>query len=322
MDLDSARRQELLSAIRKARLRTRDIPVDKTLLTEHAVRSRTAPLIVCYGAGVDSTAMLIELVRRSIRPDLILFADVGSEKPETYELVPRMNEYLRVNGFPEVRTVRLTGQKWSSLEDQCLATRQLPSLAFGGHSCSLKWKVQAQDRALREWEPALLAWAKGDRLIKAIGYDASPADQRRSCRTFLPTRSDRDHRAYRFWYPLQEWGLKRDDCHRVIAEAGLSPVLKSSCVFCPAMKRDEVVWLHQTHPRLFWQAIAIEDAFRSGPHFREGEAKRTEGLGRSWSWREFHEEGFERPADRRRRLRENDRLPLFRDLLTEGPESD
>ncbi len=41
------------------------------------------PIIVAYGAGVDSTAMLIGLRDRGIRPDLILFADTGSEKPET-----------------------------------------------------------------------------------------------------------------------------------------------------------------------------------------------------------------------------------------------
>ena len=41
------------------------------------------PLAVAYGSGVDSTAMLIEFVRRGILPDLILFADTGGEKPKT-----------------------------------------------------------------------------------------------------------------------------------------------------------------------------------------------------------------------------------------------
>lgn len=35
-----------------------------------------APLVVCYGAGRDSTALLVGLWRRGIRPDLILFAEV------------------------------------------------------------------------------------------------------------------------------------------------------------------------------------------------------------------------------------------------------
>jgi 3'-phosphoadenosine 5'-phosphosulfate sulfotransferase (PAPS reductase)/FAD synthetase len=53
-------------------------------------RMPDSPLIVAYGLGVDRTAMLIEFARRSIRPDLILFADTGGEKPETYAYLPIM----------------------------------------------------------------------------------------------------------------------------------------------------------------------------------------------------------------------------------------
>jgi len=40
---------------------------------------------MAYGLGVASTAMLVEFVHRGIRPDLILFADTGGEKPGTYQ---------------------------------------------------------------------------------------------------------------------------------------------------------------------------------------------------------------------------------------------
>ena len=46
------------------------------------------PVVVAYGMGVDSTAMLIGLHQRGIRPDLILFADTGGEKPDTYLYAP------------------------------------------------------------------------------------------------------------------------------------------------------------------------------------------------------------------------------------------
>ncbi len=39
------------------------------------------PVIVAWGAGVDSTAMLIEMVARGERIDMVLFADTGAEKP-------------------------------------------------------------------------------------------------------------------------------------------------------------------------------------------------------------------------------------------------
>jgi 3'-phosphoadenosine 5'-phosphosulfate sulfotransferase (PAPS reductase)/FAD synthetase len=94
------------------------------------------PLVVAYGLGVDSTAMLVEFAHRAIRPDLILFADTGGEKPETYAYLPVIQEYLARVGFPSVVTVRYE-PKWAAydtLEDQCLHTGTLPSLAYGGKS--------------------------------------------------------------------------------------------------------------------------------------------------------------------------------------------
>jgi 3'-phosphoadenosine 5'-phosphosulfate sulfotransferase (PAPS reductase)/FAD synthetase len=94
------------------------------------------PLVVAYGLGVDSTAMLIEFVRRGIRPDHILFADTGGEKPETYSYLPVMQKYLSNFRFPPVVTVRYvpTRAVYHTLEQQCLHTGTLPSLAYGGKS--------------------------------------------------------------------------------------------------------------------------------------------------------------------------------------------
>src|SRR5690242_16284190 len=57
------------------------------------------PLVVSHGLGVDSTAMILGFVERGIRPDLILFADTGSEKRSTYAYLPVMNAYLAEVGF-------------------------------------------------------------------------------------------------------------------------------------------------------------------------------------------------------------------------------
>ena len=94
------------------------------------------PMVVAYGLGVDSTAMLVEFAKRSIRPDLILFADTGGEKPETYAYMPIIQRYLAGIGFPAVTTIRYE-PKWApyrTLEQQCLHTGTLPSLAYGGNS--------------------------------------------------------------------------------------------------------------------------------------------------------------------------------------------
>jgi hypothetical protein len=93
-------------------------------------------LVVAYGLGVDSTAMLIEFARRGIRPDLILFADTGGEKPETYQYLAVIRPFLHRVGFPDVVVVRYLPKRaaYHTLEGQCLHTGTLPSLAYGGKS--------------------------------------------------------------------------------------------------------------------------------------------------------------------------------------------
>ena len=94
------------------------------------------PLVVAYGLGVDSTAMLVEFAKHDIRPDLILFADTGGEKPETYDYLHVIQPYLAKINFPPVTTVRYQPKRasYSTLEGQCLHTGTLPSLAYGGKS--------------------------------------------------------------------------------------------------------------------------------------------------------------------------------------------
>ena len=63
------------------------------------------PVMAAWGAGVDSTAMLIEWVERGLPLDAVLFADTGAEKPETDAFVPVFQSWLRDRGVL-VETVR------------------------------------------------------------------------------------------------------------------------------------------------------------------------------------------------------------------------
>ena len=58
------------------------------------------PVVVAYGVGVDSTAMLIGLRDHGVVPELILFADTGSEKPETIAYLDVIGPWLAANRFP------------------------------------------------------------------------------------------------------------------------------------------------------------------------------------------------------------------------------
>src|SRR3954466_1366435 len=133
------------------------------------------PLVVAYGLGVNSTAMLVEFARRGIRPDLILFADTGGEKPETYRYMPVIQQYLKEVEFPPVVTVRYEPKTapYHTLEGQCLHTGTLPSLAYGGKSCSLKYKVGPQNTIITAAYPPAAFVGAGRRVVRALGFDAT-----------------------------------------------------------------------------------------------------------------------------------------------------
>jgi len=227
------------------------------------------PLIVAFGGGVNSAAMLIGMHERGIRPDLILFADTGGEKPETYAYLDIIRRWLGAVGFPELVTVEKDSM-YTSLEDQCHRTRTLPSLAYGWKSCSEKWKRKPQDKFCNHWPAAVAAWQAGQKCTKAIGYDA---DEERRAKIAADAK-------YTYWYPLIEWQWGREECLAAIARAGLPKPPKSACFFCPASKKPEILWLARTHPDLFRRAIAIEGAAAET-------LKTVKGLGRYFSWAEF-----------------------------------
>jgi hypothetical protein len=144
-------------------------------------------LVVAYGMGVDSTAMLIGLAERGIRPAAILFADTGGEKPATYAFRPVFDAWLAAHNMPPITVVKNVVKDFKhyppyhTLEENCLTNGTLPSVAFGFqmHSCSLKWKAAPQHKWLKAFPPAVAAWGRGEKVVRAIGFDASPGDKRR-----------------------------------------------------------------------------------------------------------------------------------------------
>jgi hypothetical protein len=231
-------------------------------------KDKTPRLVVAFGGGVNSTAMLVEMHRRSIRPDLILFADTGGERPETYETVAAVSAWCVARGMPPIIIVRATYQgEFESLEASCLRKSCLPSIAYGFKSCSLKHKVEPQQKYINNWMPARELWKTGLKVRSAIGYDAG--EERRA-----HILSDEK---YEYWYPLIEWAIWRDSCEAICRSEGL-PTAKSSCFFCPSMKKHEIFALKKEHPQLLARALAMED---------QAELITVRGLGRHYAWRDL-----------------------------------
>lgn len=215
------------------------------------------PLVIAYGLGVDSTAVLVELARQARRPDLILFADTGNEKQETYDYLPYIQDWLAKVGFPPVQVVTnvVTDFKhwppYKGLGENCLTNGTLPSLAFGFKSCSLKWKVTPQNKFTSTWQPACDCWAAGLKVRKIIGYDAGAKDMKRYAQAIGV-----EDPLYDYEYSLVEWGWDRARCIAEITKAGLRVPMKSACYFCPATHPEE---LHQ-HKKIYLRYIVIMEA--------------------------------------------------------------
>ncbi len=142
---------------------------------------------------------------------------------------------------------------YENLENECLRNHNLPAIAYGFRSCSDKWKQAPQTKfmnrlGIKEY-------------TKAIGFGV-----------------DELHRAKPYpgnWYPMIEWKWNRNDCIEAIKRTGLKVPPKSSCFFCPAMRKAEIKALS---PDLYERALAME---------RNANLTSIKGLGRSFSWSEL-----------------------------------
>jgi hypothetical protein len=210
--------------------------------------------------------MAVGLVEHGESYDLAMFADTGGERPDTYAYLSVLNEYVRAHNFPPIMTVWKKNPdetRAKTLEQDCLDRKALPSLAYGFKSCSDHYKIRPQRAVLNRWKPALDAWAEGRSITMLVGFDIHEAHRR--LKSF-----DTDKIVVR--YPLVEWGWGREECIEHIKAAGLPVPGKSSCFFCPSMRKAEIMALQ---PDLLARAIALE---------QNADLTDLVGLGRSFSW--------------------------------------
>jgi hypothetical protein len=227
------------------------------------------PLVVSYGGGVNSTAMLVGFHERGQRPDLILFSDTGGEKPETYSHMKVVDEWLASIGWPKITVVSVADNPNAvakTLEESCLSLGFLPSIVYGFKKCSQRWKADPQRRFLNKWQMYIDAKKAGASVTQAIGYDAGEVHRSLVGEDYVT-----------FSFPLREWNWGRKECVEAITRAGLPVPVKSACFFCPSSKKGEILKLRREHPNLFDRAVAME---------RNAQSNNTsvKGLGRHWSW--------------------------------------
>ena len=233
--------------------------------------------IVAFGGGVNSTAMLIGMYNKKIPVDLILFADTGAERPHTYYHINEFNEWLRFHNMPSIITIKYTKEngEYLTLEQECLDRKTLPAIAFGSKTCSLKYKKGVQDKFCNNYAACLETWKNKEKINRYVGYDAGEETRKINAQVY-----DMLDKKYSNIYPLIDWNWYRDDCVRVIKYEGLEVPKKSSCFFCPSMKKREIIELKNSEPLLFERAVFMEQNATNN-------LITVKGLGRNYAWSDF-----------------------------------
>lgn len=190
--------------------------------------------MISFGAGVNSVAMVILLMAEGWRGPIV-FADTGGEHPDTYCYLRYFSRYLADHGQRII--VLEPGSKYHSkqagipLEGYCQQQGIIPLLAV--RWCSVEWKRDPLER-----------WRKDQGLGPSmIGFTI-----------------DESHRPRRpgVGYPLDDRGINRAECVRIIQRAGLAVPRKSGCFFCPGQPLAQWRALYLDHPDLFGRAAALE----------------------------------------------------------------
>lgn len=191
--------------------------------------------IVNFGAGVNSTAMIIEMLKRGIRPDFVIFADTGSEMPETYRHIEDMKKWFADNGLNFISV----SSKHKPIYDYYFKKKMTPSRQF--RDCTEKFKKRPIIAFLKKFK------AEGVIQYIGIGYDEP----------YRIKPSSMKWSEYR--YPLWDWKITREKCIEIIKEEGIKVPEKSGCFMCPFQSRDSWKRLWKAHGDLFTKSKEMEE---------------------------------------------------------------
>lgn len=212
-----------------------------------------------YGGGRQSNAVLVLAAQGRVQYDNFIFANVGndSENPATLEYIrDYARPFAEAHGISliEVQKTNRAGEL-QTLRQRIMTTPRsvplpawLPSGAFGNRTCTSDFKIQV----IAKWQKQHGA-TKENPATAGIGI---------SLDEWTRARSDSGIAWQTLEYPLLEMRLTRNDCVKIIKDAGLPVPPKSSCYFCPFHTKLEWERLRREQPELFEQAVEIDHHIR------------------------------------------------------------
>jgi len=203
------------------------------------------------GGGVQSTACIVLAAQGVIPYRTFIFANVGdnAEDPRTIQYVQDvLRPYAAQHGIEwvDIQRQRRDGTPVDLFDELHRPVRsvdipvRMANGSPGNRNCTVYFKIKPIARWIKRNAP-------GCTLGKGISTDephrATPS---------------REGDGYISAYPLIELGISRQDCLRIVADAGLPQPPKSSCWFCPYRTTDSWITMRQQRPELFAKAAELE----------------------------------------------------------------
>tara|TARA_Y100000310_G_scaffold14911_1_gene14968 strand:- start:152 stop:1069 length:918 start_codon:yes stop_codon:yes gene_type:complete len=228
--------------------------------------------ILCFGGGVDSTALLAihfdrdrasrmlgierkEIDRHLPHFDYVVHADTGFEWPITVENVEYAKQECESRGMT-LKVVR-DGKHERGILDWCLHTGSIPLLPGARHACSNRFKRVPINRWAKD------KWGKGAKVGWILGIEANEGYR---SKRFNVTKGELDNSGLDIeqYYPMgeKELNIDRDAAKAFLREIEWPYIHKSSCMFCPFMKPHEIFDVIENEPESWDLVKQVEAQFK------------------------------------------------------------
>jgi len=187
--------------------------------------------IISFGAGVQSTALILLALHGDIKADCAVFADTGWEPRAVYDHLERMKSFATSHGFP-IHTV----SKGYSIRDLALnqtPTSGRPPLYIVGEDgkngmirrqCTQTFKIEPIRARIRY----LLKETGNRHATQLLGISTDEVQRVRHSNVKYIKNA----------YPLIDLGMSRADCVAYLSEHGIEAP-RSACIGCPFHSDNE-----------------------------------------------------------------------------------
>lgn len=209
-----------------------------------------------WGCGLQSTALAVMSVLGRVPPfDLIVHADTGWERAETYEVREFYESWLRDRGAT-VKVVTAGNIREQGLNEHI----HMPLFTDNGgplrRQCTRHFKIIPCKRAIRKaagYHPTKPPHPPAGSIELSLGITTDEYQRMKTSRVkFIKHR-----------YPLcMDLMFSRVDCERYLRDLSLPVPVKSSCIGCPYRSNKEWVAMRDESPDEFQDAVDFDEDCR------------------------------------------------------------